>query len=122
MFAGYYSFEHEGKPTLGLFIREPMSQFYSVRTFHSVVKVLDPNDVDFVVEDPFLRFVQELFLDRSIIIAVDLKAKLTPIYVLHVSYFINQHIIFRPGMVGIFSISKQRLEVAGWRAGSSLAF
>ena len=94
---------------IGLFTKDPAHQCLMVHLFHVLEKVEDRNDINYVIEDPFLRFVQELFLDRSTSIAVDCKAILKPVYVVNAVHLVNERIVYRPGMVDIFSITKQRL-------------
>ena len=95
MFHGYYAFKHEGRDVLGYFTKDPAHQFFIARLFHALMKVEDRNAVGYVIEDPFLRFVQELFLDQSTSIAVDFKTLLKPIYVLNAVHFIEERIILR---------------------------
>ena len=109
MFQGYYAFKHEGRDLIGLFTKDPAHQFLMAHLFHVLEKVEDRNDINYVIEDPFLRFIQELFLDRSTSIAVDCNTNLKPVYVVNAVHLVNERIVYRPGMVDIFSITKQRL-------------
>ena len=109
MFQGHYAFKHEGRDIIRLFTKDSAHQFLMAHLSHVLDKVEDRNDINYVIQDPFLRFVQKLFLDHSTSVAVDCKANLKPVYVVNVVHFIKERIIYRPGMVGIFSITKQRL-------------
>ncbi len=57
MFQGYYAFKHEGRDLIGLLTKDPAHQFLIAQLFHALEKMDDRNDINYDIEDHFLRFV-----------------------------------------------------------------
>ena len=107
MFVGYFRFELEGNPRIGHFRLLEGHQFYSIWLFSSVAKVTDRNDPAYVVDKPQLRYVPEVLLECFRTYAIDFNTPRWPIYVIHSSYFVDESVVFRHGMTGIFSIQNK---------------
>ena len=107
MFVGYFRFELEGNPRIVYFRLLEGHQFYSVWLFSSVAKVTDRNDPAYVVDKPQLRYVPEVLLECFRTYVIDFNTPRWPIYVIHSSYFVDESVVFRHGMTGIFSIENK---------------
>ena len=81
-------------------------QFYSVWLFATVEKITDRNDPTYVVDKPQLRYVSELILEcfRTYAVAFDTVR-------FHKEGFVDEAIVFRHGMAGIYSIENKSLVV-----------
>ena len=119
MVLGYFRFDHNGVSKLGHFNRFEGNQFYSVWLFELVDKVTDRNDPEYVVQLPQLRYVPELVLRTFQTFAVDLNAPKEPIFVVHRSFFEDETIIFRHGMMGLYAIANKMVTDQGLLAEAS---
>ena len=111
MFVGYFMYQDKGDNRHGFFRKEIGHEYYLVHLFHEIEKLTEANPAGFVHNKPQLRFVTELFLDLSTSHCVRFDAQIQPIYVVHNEHFENEVIIFRHGMLWLYSISRKRMGV-----------
>jgi hypothetical protein len=76
-----------------------------------VQKVTDRNDPTYVADKPQLRYVPEMILECFHTYAVDFNTPRWPVYVIHKSFFVDESVVFRHGMSGIYSIENKCLVV-----------
>ncbi len=111
MFVGYFRFEVEGTPRIGYFKLLDGHGFYSVWLFSSVQKVTDRDDPAYVVDKAQLRYVPEMMLDCFHTFAVDFNTPRWSVYVIHESFIVDESVVFRHSMSGIYSIENKSMVV-----------